>query len=467
MAVPAAAEASMKLVTAADAFEATAGGPRITAQLSTVRNGTDVVWVGLHDSLYGGAQISPAVTAAYSKALRLSWTAAAASAIKAKAAAAAAVAPTLMGNGASALSPLAHELPDSTAAAASATAVLAKRMASLKVPIHAQASAITAAAAVVRCASEAERAASGLRLCVQVSAVNTNGGGGIGFTRLYDSLHAPRVPVARAVSQMYSEAMRLSWDNPAPLRAAPPPTRTTSAAAAGTALNKSLLGVGTASLGTSAGRSPAPYTPSKVGGPTATHERRRLSFSMCTSASPASQAQTTPPPPALGSGTAVGGAHLGRTHGTPPPGVGAKRSRDGLAAPQLQQSPSGSVDRVSTASHGKQPQDPDVDDGVVCAGAASKPALAAPPMSSSIALLYPEDVARRLAAYAARGFPPSTLARFEAAVRQAAVEHDVTGMVLCCGDVEELAKVLTKYYKGGTSTGALCLARSFIQTECR
>eukprot|EP00168_Porphyra_purpurea_P014828 TRINITY_DN4356_c0_g1_i2.p2 TRINITY_DN4356_c0_g1~~TRINITY_DN4356_c0_g1_i2.p2 ORF type:complete len:267 (+),score=62.78 TRINITY_DN4356_c0_g1_i2:1019-1819(+) len=265
---------------------------------------------------------------------------------------------------------------------------------------------------------------------------------------------------------MFSEAMRLSWDNPAPLRAPPPPTRTTSAAAAGTALNKSLLGAGTASAGTSGGRSSAPHTPFKVGGPGTTVERRRLSFSMCTSASPASQAQTAPPPPALGSGTAVGGADMGRAHGSPPPAVGAKRGRDGLAPPQ-QQSPSGSVDRVSTASQGKQPYLPDLVDGVVCAGAASKLALAPPPASSAMAMLHPEDVARRLAAYAARGFPPSTLARFEAAVRQAAVEHDVTGWVLCCGEVEELAKVLTQYYKGGTSTGALCMARSFIQTECR
>lgn len=85
----------------------------------------------------------------------------------------------------------------------------------------------------------------------------------------------------------------------------------------------------------------------------------------------------------------------------------------------------------------------------------------------SVGQLFPEDVARRLAAFAARGFPPTALAHFEAAVRQATLEHDVSGMVLCCGEVEELSRLLTQYYKGGTSVGALCLVRSFIQTECR
>lgn len=481
--VTAATDSAMTLVAAAESFEAAAGGPRLTAQLSSVRHGTDVVWARLYDSLHGSRATSHAVTFAYSSALRLSWTTAAVEA--GKAGATAMVAPPSVDAPAIASagvvphsSPAVPTLPDSSVVAAAATAVLPRRIKALKVPRPARSAAVDAAAAVVVAAASLEGVFVGLRVSVQVSSGGDKArGDAVAWARLYDSLHAPGVALAPPVSDSFATALRGTWDEAAPLSmvppspSLPPPGASTDVVAATTAMaTSSTPSLGSLTVGTDGWRVHATETATKQGG--TTHERRRLSFSMSTAGTPAA------------SDTALVSSHVSAADGssvdvgvgvgsTPPPPVLGKRGRSGLVAdlPLLRHSPLASCEPASAASEDGQPaprSGPVGGSGGSDGGTAARmPSIAALPPPASVALLFPEDVARRLAAFAARGFPPTALARFEAAVRQAAVEHDVTGMVLCYGDVEELARLLTQYYKGGTSAGALCLARSFIQKECR
>lgn len=486
--VTTATESAMALVVAAESFEAVAGGPRLTAQLSSVRHGTDVVWARLHDSLHGSRATSHEVTVAYSSALHLSWTTAAVEAGKAGATSRAAPphagAPEAVTSGLAPRSlPAVPTLPDSSEVAAAATAVLPRRIKALKVPRPARSAAIDTAAVVVAAAAALEGVFLGLRVSVQVSSLGSSGdkaqGEAVVWARLYDSLHAPGVALAPSASDAFATALRGTWDEAAPLSVVPPPPSlptpgsSTDPLAAPTAVaTSSTPSLGSLTVGSDGWQTHTAGSPPRQGG--ATHERRRLSFSTSTAGTPGTSAAppVSPSVPAAGSSSVDIG--VGATSKAPLL-VRGKRGRSGLVAdlPLLPHSPLASLEPVSAASEDGQPAPPSGlaggnsgRDGKVAARVPSIPAL---PPSASVALLYPEDVARRLAAFAARGFPPAALARFEAAVRQAAVEHDVTGMVLCCGDIEtdELARLLTQYYKGGTSAGALCLARSFIQKECR
>ncbi|GAB0492184.1 hypothetical protein MMPV_003444 [Pyropia vietnamensis] len=484
--VSSATEAAMTLIAAVESFEATAGGPRLTAQLSSVRHGTDVVWARLYDSLYGSRPTSHVVTTAYSSALRLSWTTAVVEAGKAGAmprtvpphANASVVVNAGVVRGAFPTLPV---FPDSSVVAAAATAVLPRRIKALKVPRLARSSAIDAAAAVVVAAAALEGVFGGLRVSVQVSSLGSSGnkarGEAVVWARLYDSLHAPGVALAPPVSDAFATALRGTWDEVAPLSVAPsppalpPPGPSTDAAAASTAVAvSSTPSLGSLTVGTDEWQAHAPVT--TFGQEGATHERRRLSFSMSTTGTPTTSAaaSVSPHDSTVGGSSADVDVDVGSTAALP---VRGKRGRSGLKAglPLLPYSPLASYEPASAASEDGQPAPRSGPvggtGGTDGETAARVPSMASLPPPASVALLFPEDVARRLAAFAARGFPPAALARFEAAVRQAAIEHDVTGMVLCCGDVEELARLLTQYYKGGTSAGALCLARSFILRECR
>lgn len=484
--VTAATDSAMTLIAAAESFEAAACGPRLTAQLSSVRHGTDVVWARLYDSLHGSRATSHAVTTAYSSALRLSWATAAVEAGKAgttvRAARPHADAPAVSSTGVVPRSlPALPALQDSSVVAAAATAVLPRRVKALKVPRPARSAAIDAAAAVVAAAAALEGVFVGLRVSVQVSSLDSGGdkarGEAVAWARLYDSLHVPGVALTSPVSDAFATALRGTWDEAAPLSLSPPPPSlslpgsSTDAVAATTAeATSSTPSLGSLTVGTDGRRAHATGTATKQGG--TTHKRRRLSFSMSTAGTPTTSV-AAPVSPHV---SAVDGSSVDVSVGagsTAPLPVRGKRGRSGPVAdlPLLPHSPLVSYEPASAASEDEPlaPRSGPVggsggSDGEM---AARVPPIAALPPPASVALLFPEDVARRLAAFAARGFPPTALARFEAAVRQAAVEHDVTGMVLCCGDVEELARLLTQYYKGGTSAGALCLARSFIQKECR
>lgn len=484
--VSAATDSAMTLIAAAESFEAAAGGPRLTAQLSSVRHGTDVVWARLYDSLHGNRATSHAVTYAYSSALRFSWTSAAMEAVKAGATATAALP---IGDAAVVATaavvprslPALPALPDSSVVAAAATAVLPRRIKALKVRRPARSAATDAAAVVVAAAAALEGVFVGLRVAVQISSLSSGGDKArreaVVWARLYDSLHAPGVALAPPVSDSFATALRGTWDEAAPLSVAPssvsvpPPANSIGAVAAEAALDTSSTpSLGSLTVGTDGWRAHAKETATKQGD--TTHERRRLSFSMSTAGTPTtSVAAPVSSPVTAADGSSVDAA-VGAGSAAPLPVCG-KRGRSGPLAdlPLLPHSPLASCEPASAASEDEQPAPRSGlgsgSGGGVGENAGGVPSIASLPPPASVALLFPEDVARRLAAFSARGFPPNALARFEAAVRQAAVEHDVTGMVLCCGNVEELARLLTQYYKGGTSAGALCLARSFIQKECR
>lgn len=343
--VTAATDSAMALVVAAESFEAVAGGPRLTAQLSSVRHGTDVVWARLHDSLHGSRATSHAVTVAYSSALHLSWTTAAVEAGKAGATTRAAPphagAPAATSAGLVPCSlPAVPVFPDSSQVAAAATAVLPRRFKALKVPRPARSAAIDTAAVVVAAAAALEGVFVGLRVSVQVSSLRSSGnksrGEAVAWARLYDSLHAPGVALAPSASDAFATALRGTWDDATPLSVVPPPPslptpRSCSDPFASTTAvaTSSTPSLGSLTVGSDGWRTHTAGSHAKQGG--ITHERRRLSFSTSTAGTPTTSAAppVSPPVPAAGSRSVDIGVGASSKSPLLVPG---KRGRSGLAA---------------------------------------------------------------------------------------------------------------------------------------